>query len=102
MAAKIINLLRREMQMLKIMNGLLQARTHQIVAAFREMSYQQLEGNPLIRHAMSKITRGHGQLVQVGEQTKMLRIGKERMNRHESGVRALLGYEQVAARRISP
>src|SRR5206468_8422219 len=102
MSAKIIDLLRREMQMLKIVNGLLQAGAHQVVTALGETPNPQRERDPLIRHAVNEITGGHGQLIQVGEQTQTFRIGKERMNHHESGVRIRLEYEQVATGRISP
>ena len=76
--------------MLKIVNGLLQAGAHQVVPALGKTPNPQLERDPLIRHAVNEIAGGHGQLIQVGEQTQMFRIGKERMNHHESGVRVRL------------
>lgn len=78
MITKKADLFGRKGEVAEVVDRLLQAGGHQVIAAGRQPPHPQLEGDPLVGHAVDVVAGCHGQLVQVREQPQVPLVGKQR------------------------
>ena len=61
-------------QAFEIVEGLFQTRRHQEIAAGRQLAHKELEDRR-VRHALVEIGLEHGELIEIGEQSALVRTG---------------------------